>query len=399
MAAGTAQLAAAAPALETGIAGAATGADQLASGASDVAAGARALATGTATLAGSAPALAGAVSDAAAGAKDVASGAGQVDAGRLQARERGAEPGERGADGRFGRVPAGGRNRSRGASGVSQLASASRRVVDGARMVAAETDGLASDGQAVAADAQRLTDGLRSGATSGPVLSDAERQAVGAAVADPVAVESQSIDGTAPAGAGLAPSFMALAVWVGVLATYLVLPALPARIRRSDRGSGALAWFVVAAVLGVVQILLMVVALRWAVGIDVARLPELMALAVFAMVAAVAVVQALVALFGTRGWFVALLLVVLQAAASGAWYPIETAPGFFQALHPLLPMTYTVEAFRTLIAGGAASIVQALVVLVLWTLAALAMTLLANRLRTSHTGPRPEPLPVGGGAG
>jgi putative membrane protein len=130
----------------------------------------------------------------------------------------------------------------------------------------------------------------------------------------------------------------------------------------------------------------------------VARLPELVALAVVAMVAAVAVVQALVALFGTRGWFVALLLVVLQAAAAGAWYPIETAPGFFQALHPLLPMTYTVEAFRTLVSGGAASIVPALAILVLWTMCALTVTLLATRLRASHAGPRPEPLAVGGGA-
>jgi putative membrane protein len=141
------------------------------------------------------------------------------------------------------------------------------------------------------------------------------------------------------------------------------------------------------------------VALRWAVGIEVARLPELVVLAVFAMVAAVAVVQALVALFGTRGWFVALLLVVVQAAAAGAWYPIETAPELIQALHPLLPMTYAVEGFRTLVAGGAASIAPALVVLALWTVGALAVTLLATRLRMSHAGPRPEPLAVGGGAG
>jgi putative membrane protein len=62
-------------------------------------------------------------------------------------------------------------------------------------------------------------------------------------------------------------------------------------------------------------------------------------------------------------------------------------------------MTYTVEAFRTLVAGGAASIVPAIVVLVVWTIGALAVTLLATHLRTRATGPAPNPVPIGGGAG
>ncbi len=348
LAAGTARLASSAPALETGLARTAKGARELAAGSSKVAAGARTLATG---------------------ARSAASGASTLASGTTSA-----------------------------ASGVSQLSSGIRDAVDGARMVAAETEGLANDGRSVTTNARALSDGLQGGSTSTPTLSQAERRAVGEVVADPIVVESQPTDGVEPTGSGLAPSFMALALWVGVLATYLVLPALPRRIRRPDGGSGALVWFLVAAGLGVVQIALMVVALRWAVGVEVARFPELVALAVVAMVAAVAVVQALVALFGTRGWFVALLLVVLQAAASGAWYPIETAPAFFQVLHPVLPMTYAVDAFRTVIAGGEASIVPAVAVLGLWTVGALAVTLLATRLRMRHPGPQPEPIPVGGGA-
>jgi putative membrane protein len=115
-------------------------------------------------------------------------------------------------------------------------------------------------------------------------------------------------------------------------------------------------------------------------------MPELVLVALLSMLAAVAVVQALVALFGTRGWMVALLLVVLQTASAGAWLPVETAPGFFRALHPLLPMTYAVEAFRTAMAGGAASLVAAALVLVAWTVAGLTVTLVAVRLRAGRTG-------------
>jgi putative membrane protein len=192
---------------------------------------------------------------------------------------------------------------------------------------------------------------------------------------------------------------MALALWVGVLASFLVIPALPERIRGFGRASRAAIWLLVAALLGIVQLLLMVAALGWVLGIEVARLPELVLLAAVAMVAAVAIVQALVALFGMRGWFIALLLVVLQSAASGAWYPIQTAPGVFQALHQFLPMTYAVDSFRVLIDGGEAPVLPAMAVLLLWAVAAFAVTLLATRMRTRSADLPTQPLVVGGGVG
>jgi putative membrane protein len=125
----------------------------------------------------------------------------------------------------------------------------------------------------------------------------------------------------------------------------------------------------------------MVVVLRFGVGIEVARLPELVALSVLVMLGVVAVTQALVALLGTRGWLVALFLVVLQLTSAGAWFPVETAPGFFQAIHPLLPMSYAVEGFRTLVAGGGPSLGPAVAVVILWAAAAFVATLAAARVR------------------
>ena len=193
-------------------------------------------------------------------------------------------------------------------------------------------------------------------------------------------------------GSGLAPYFLAIALWVGALATYLVLPALPGRDDRSRWWLGALAAFLAGAALGIVQALLAVVVLRYGVGIEVARLPELVVLAGLAAVAAVAVTQALVALFGTRGWFLALVLVVLQLTSAGAWFPIETAPAFFQAIHPLLPMSHAIDAFRTLVAGGGASLVAATLATAAWATGALLVTFAAARLRTGR--PAGEVLPA-----
>jgi putative membrane protein len=341
VAAGTGQLAASAPSLEGGIAQTAKGAKKLATGSSKLATGAEALATG---------------------AESAASGASTLASGTAAA-----------------------------ASGVSKLAAGIRDAVDGARLVEAGIAGLATDGRSVADAALSMTEGLKREGRSASVLSEAERQGVSQAIADPVVVESVSNTSAGTTGTDLAPSFMALALWVGALATFLVMPALPERLRRSGRRSQALTWLLVAAGLGIVQVLLMVGALRWAVGIEVARLPELVVLAAFAMVTAMAIVQALVALFGMRGWFVALLLLVVQAAAAGAWYPIETAPRILQALHPFLPMTYTVEAFEVLTAGGGGSILPAMAVLLLWSVGAFAVTLLATHLRSAGSPPQTQP--------
>src|SRR5690625_6232681 len=58
------------------------------------------------------------------------------------------------------------------------------------------------------------------------------------------------------------------------------------------------------------------------------------------------------ALFGPIGKFVALVLVALQISGAGGTYPVPTLPKFFQVIHPFLPMTHAVDAFRGAIGGG-----------------------------------------------
>jgi putative membrane protein len=87
--------------------------------------------------------------------------------------------------------------------------------------------------------------------------------------------------------------------------------------------------------------------------------------------------QGLIALIGPIGRFVALLLIVSQLASVVANYPIQTAPEVFQAIHAFLPFTYSVEAFRSLVAGGAIGVGPAVYVLGAWLVGALAVTTFA----------------------
>ena len=51
-------------------------------------------------------------------------------------------------------------------------------------------------------------------------------------------------------------------------------------------------------------------------------------------------------LIGDAGKFVALIILVLQLAASGGTFPVETIASGFRWLNPLLPMTYSINLVK-----------------------------------------------------
>lgn len=370
---GTQQLAAEAPALEAGIASAASGAAELASGAAALAAGASAVADGTDVFAAAVPALATATSDAASGAQELAAGAAGLRAG-LAKLARAADELDAGADAVRDGAVAVATATSAAASGTGQLAEGMTSALDAAGLIATGVERLAADGAAVAEDAADLVTGLDDAATSLPTYSDPERAALGSVVAGPVTLESTRLNAVATTGDGLLPYFMALALWLGAMAIYLVLPAILGRRGETVGWRGPLGGFVVGTGIGIVQAVVMVAVVRFGLGAEVARLPELFMFSILASAVFVAVNQGLVALLGYRGWLVALVLAVLQLTSAGAPYPVETTPAFFQALHVVLPMGYVVEAVEALMAGGAAAFGPGLVVLGAWLAGALVVT-------------------------
>ena len=167
---------------------------------------------------------------------------------------------------------------------------------------------------------------------------------------------------------------MAVAAWVGALAAFL---GLPASWRTEDRRwwRGMVLALGAAAAVAVAGSLLMALGMRYLVGIEVADLLQLLAFSVLTALAFKAIVQALVALFGSRGWLLALLLLVVQVAASGVPFTSAAAPGPLAALSPFVPLTYAIDAFRSAIAGGGSSPAVDAVVLGGWLVASVLVTL------------------------
>ncbi|BBE21775.1 hypothetical protein MN0502_06580 [Arthrobacter sp. MN05-02] len=187
-----------------------------------------------------------------------------------------------------------------------------------------------------------------------PDHDDAERSALSGVGASPVSIERTRTNAVDAYGEGMAPYFIPLALWVGGIVTYTVLRAVSPRALASTAASWRIsaAGYLQGALFAVLQALVLLGILVAGVGLTSPHPVALVAFTILTALVFTAIHQALVALLGGVGRLVALVLLMLQLTSAGGTYPVMTAPGFFQFLSPLLPMTHAVEGLRHLIAGG-----------------------------------------------
>ncbi|GAA3337802.1 YhgE/Pip domain-containing protein [Amorphoplanes nipponensis] len=287
------------------------------------------------------------------------------------------------------------------AAGADDLRGGLFRLASGARELHGGLDTLTAGGHQLAAGlgdlqggAAKLASGLADGADRLPGYGD-DPSGRADVLSDPVAVSRTVRHPAATYGVGFAPYFLALALWVGAMFTYMLLRPL----NRRYVVSGAPAYRVtLAGLLPAVAVGLTQAAVLYAVvvlGLGLSPVQPLLTLGLLMLTATAfaAVIQVLGAALGPAGRIVALALLMLQLTSSGGTYPVQTSPGFFQAVHPLLPMTYVVESLRHAIDGGpAGTVVTGVLALLGYGLAALVLTVaVAHRSRRlTPSGLHPE---------
>ena len=271
-------------------------------------------------------------------------------------------------------------------SGADQLAKGTGQLSTGAAKAADGADQLS-------AGALELSTGLRNGAGEVPDYDKSEREQMSETAATPVEDAADRLHPVSNNGEALTPYFVAIALWIGAMAIYLLLRPLSDRAIASTAGDvrTTLAGFVPGLALSLLQVALLVAALQWIVGVDPANQALFLGVAVAAAVTFTAINQMLVALLGGTGRFIALVLLALQLAAAGGTYPIETSPGFFGFLHDLLPMSHVVDGLRAATAGGNEGIGGVFLALFVFTVLALALTVVASRRRQTVTLARLRP--------
>jgi putative membrane protein len=210
------------------------------------------------------------------------------------------------------------------AAGAGQLEEGSMKLESGAGQLAAGLDETAA----------RFESGF--GGTSAAKL------------AAPVTVR---VETTAPVpnnGQAFAPYFSALSLWVGAVMMSFVfyLRRLPDSMQAASRPAK---WFAKASsllVLGALQATVVVGVLGLVLGVHFEHPLLVWLVAVVGSVAFVCAVLLFISVLGDAGRLLAVVLLILQLAASGGIYPIQLSPEFFQRVHGYLPFTFLVRSFR-----------------------------------------------------
>ncbi len=279
-------------------------------------------------------------------------------------------------------------------SGADDLAAGQQDALDGSRRLAAGAHDLDSGLGDLSSGATTLADGLADGADSIPDPSADQRRAMAETIGSPVAVDRDAEAAAGSYGAGLAPFFMSLALWIGGFVLFTRMRALSARALAAGQPAWrvALGGWLGPALLGVAQAVVAFGVVALGVGIDVAH-PVLLGLFMVGVSAAfLAVIHLLMARFGVVGQFMALVLMVLQLVSAGGTFPWQTLPAPLHPLHHALPMSYAVDGVRRLMYGGPlAPLGLDVAVIGAWGVGALALGALAARRAGTWTATRVKP--------
>ncbi len=184
-------------------------------------------------------------------------------------------------------------------------------------------------------------------------LSGIDGESVADFMSSPVEVETKEVYSIENYGSALAPFYTNLAIWVGgiVLIAIFKLEADKEKVGKFSAVQGYFGRWLLFVAFGIVQSLIICLGDLYLLKIQCAEPAAFLFAGVFASFVYVNIIYALSITFKHIGKAICVILVIVQIPGSAGTYPIEMTPGFFQALHPLLPFTYGINAMREAVAG------------------------------------------------
>lgn len=222
------------------------------------------------------------------------------------------------------------------ANGASLLESRSGALIDGTSQLASGADTLANK----LADASNRIKIQPTGATT-------QQQ-----IANPVKSEMTEKGNVPNYGYALSPYVLSLSLFVGALVLNVIYP-----IRKTfSEQESAIRWWLskssVAGMAAFMQATILMLVMVFFLGLTPEHPAHFIGAIYLTSFAYMSIVSLLVIVLDNPGRFLAMVLLVLQLVSSEGTFPIQTANGFFQAINPLVPMTYSIRALRQAISGG-----------------------------------------------
>lgn len=234
-------------------------------------------------------------------------------------------------------------------NGVSQLDTGATQLQSGLDELDQNSPELMSGIAQLQDGAKELADGLESGVNQSKTVKITDKKINH--FVDPTSLKSNQYSKVKNYGEALAPYIMSLALFVGCMLFNFIYP-----IRKvSTKGQSSTSWwlsklsigFGASSMMAIIQATIMIL-----IGLPVYNLPLFYFTALVSAWCYMAIVMFLAMTFDNPGRFAAMILLVLQLGGAGGTFPIQVQGQFYQLIHPYLPMSYSLYAFRNAISSG-----------------------------------------------
>ena len=235
--------------------------------------------------------------------------------------------------------------------GITKLATASTQLADGSQQLAQGSQTLATGGRTLDDGATTLAEKLTSNGqdvTTQATVSDHTIEMF----ATPVALSKTEYSHVKNYGSGLAPYFLSVALFVGALAFNVIYPMAKAIKKPSKTWELFTSKWILMIVFALSQAVILATVMLFAMKIQHQSIVGFYVMAIFSSLASTSLVTLLNVAFGTIGKGLSMVMLVLQLGSAGGTFPLDVSNSFYQFLHPLFPITYSVMGLRQVISGG-----------------------------------------------
>ena len=181
-----------------------------------------------------------------------------------------------------------------------------------------------------------------------------DKEAISEFVSSPVSVQTETLYPVKNYGTAMTPFYTNLALWVSGIVLIALLKMEVDRDERLKNMTAAQGYFgrwMTFMLFACIQAVIICIGDLVIFDVQCENVPAFFGAALMASFVYVNLIYALAITFKHTGKAICVLLVILQIPGSAGTYPIEMTPGFFRALHPLLPFTYGINAMREAMAG------------------------------------------------
>lgn len=200
--------------------------------------------------------------------------------------------------------------------------------------------------------------------------------------ANPVKMETTKIGEAKNTGMAMAPFMISLCLWLGGLMLIIIFTTMDKvkfdELKLSQKIKIDFGMFRFQ-LLEVIQAVCLAFTVLHILGLQVDNTAQFYCICVLGGVVFITIIQVTVIVFRDFGKLLSIIFMLLQLTAGGGMMSMELVPSFYKAIHPYMPMTYTISALRdNVLSMDTSNYNQSMLVLTITLIVGLLLTVLLS---------------------